>query len=638
MINGGSKLSLEDKPVNLPDQPGVYIFKNKKGEVIYVGKAISLRNRVRSYFQRKSLDPKRGAMMGHAKDLDYIVTDSEVEALILENSLIKQYKPRYNASLKDDKQYPYLKLTLKEEYPRLILTRKMENDGSRYFGPYTNVGSLRETLKIIKKVIPLRSCREKFRVRGKGRPCLNFHLKYCLAPCQGQVPPEQYEKMVRDLTLFLEGRQEKLLRRLEREMHQAAEELNFEKAASLRDKYHALNGLVSRQRVVSPGLKDLDVIGFSRSQSEACMQVFLVRQGKIVGKEQFVLVNTRGLRDEEVITAFIQQYYSSSPGLPSEILVSAAAEEKEILESWLSQKRGAKASIRRPQRGLKKDLVDMANQNAALFLEKKEQEEKTLVALLNDVKEKLNMQETPYRIEGFDVSNLQGSQIVASMVVFEGGVPLPGAYRRFKIQEQQGPDDYLALYCAITRRLKGALREQREMAEGNLTLETAKFLPLPELMLIDGGKGQLKAAREALQELEVEGIRLVSLAKKEELLFLPEEKFPLALPPDSPVLRLFQKIRDEAHRFALTYHRLLRDKVTVNSILTRIPGVGEKRQKNLLMHFGSLKKISQASLEELSSVSGMNRQAAEEVYQYFHEDVTNPTDEEEETPLNGNSN
>lgn len=615
-------MSLKDKPVNLPDQPGVYIFKNKKGEVIYVGKAISLRNRVRSYFQTNSLDPKREAMMGHARDLDYIVTESEIEALILENSLIKQYKPRYNASLKDDKQYPYLKLTLAEEYPRLILTRKIENDGSRYFGPYTNVGSLRETLKILKKVIPLRSCREKFRVRGKERPCLNFHLKYCLAPCQGNVPSDQYGNMVKDLTLFLEGRQEKLLRKLEREMHRAAGELNFEKAAALRDKHQALGGLVSRQKVVSPRLKDLDVIGFFRVQEETCMQVFLVRQGKIVGKEQFILANTEGLKEQEIVTAFIQQYYSSSTGVPAEILVSAAASEKEVLESWLSQRRGTKVFIRRPQRGLKKELIDMVDQNAALFMEKKAQDERNIIALLREVKEKLNLREIPYRMEGFDVSNLQGSKIVASMVVFEGGMPLRSAYRRFKMQEQEGPDDYLALKSAITRRLKGALREQKEVAEGHLFIEAAKFLPLPDLMLIDGGKGQLKAAREALQELQVKDIHLVSLAKKEELLFLPGEKFPLALPSHSPVLKFLQKVRDESHRFALSYHRLLRDKDTVNSILTRIKGVGEKRQKNLLMHFGSLKKISQASLDELSSAPGMDRKTAGEVYTYFHENFS----------------
>lgn len=615
-------MNLGEKPIQLPDQPGVYIFKNKKGEVIYVGKANSLRNRVRSYFQQKSLDPKRGAMMGHARDLDYIVTDSEIEALILENSLIKQYKPRYNASLKDDKQYPYLKLTLAEEYPRLILTRKMENDGSRYFGPYTNVGSLRETLKILKKVLPLRSCKEKFRVRGKERPCLNFHLKYCLAPCQGDVSPDQYGNMVRDLTLFLEGRQEKLLRKLEREMQRAAGELNFEKAAALRDKHQALSGLVSRQKVVSPGLKDLDVIGFSRGQGEACVQVFLVRQGKIVGKEQFTLANTEGLKDQEIMTAFIKQYYSSSTAVPSEILVSAAASEKEVLESWLSQRRGTKVFIRCPQRGLKKELINMVSQNAALFMEKKKQEEKTLISLLKEVKEKLNLLEIPCRIEGFDVSNLQGSKIVASMVVFEGGVPLRSAYRRFKMEGQEGPDDYLALKSAVSRRLKGALREQKEVEGGNLTLESAKFLPLPDLMLIDGGKGQLKAAGDALQELQIKGIAMVSLAKKEELLFLPGEKIPLALPSNSPVLKLLQKVRDESHRFALLYHRLLRDKETVNSILTGIKGVGEKRQKNLLMHFGSLKKISQATLEELCSVPGIDRQTAEEVYRYFHEEFS----------------
>ncbi|MDO9574633.1 MAG: excinuclease ABC subunit UvrC, partial [Candidatus Contubernalis sp.] len=463
-------MRLEDKPVKLPDQPGVYIFKNKKGEVIYVGKAISLQNRVRSYFNHKSLDTKRQAMMGHARDLDYIVTDTEIEALILENSLIKQYKPRYNASLKDDKQYPYLKITLAEEYPRLLLTRKIEKDGSRYFGPYTDVRSLRETLKILKKVLPLRSCKEKFRVRGKERPCLNYHLKYCLAPCQGGVSSEQYGLLVKDLILFLEGRQEKLLRRLEREMHGAATQLNFEKAAALRDKHQGLSGLVSRQKMVSPKLKDLDVIGFFQAERETCVQVFLVRQGKIVGKEQFTLANTEGLEEREILTAFIKQYYSTSTTVPTEILAPALVSEKEVLESWLSHRRGTKVTILRPQRGLKKELIDMVLQNAVLFMEEKKQKEKNVIVLLKEVKEILGLPEIPFRIEGFDVSNLQGSKIVASMVVFEGGIPLRSAYRRFKMEEQQGPDDYLALNSALTRRLKGALREQQEVAEGLLAL------------------------------------------------------------------------------------------------------------------------------------------------------------------------
>ncbi|UNC90782.1 excinuclease ABC subunit UvrC [Candidatus Contubernalis alkaliaceticus] len=612
-------MRLEDRPVNLPDQPGVYIFKNKNGEVIYVGKAVSLQNRVRSYFQNNSLDTKSQAMMGHARDLDYIVTGTEVEALILENSLIKQYKPRYNVSLKDDKQYPYLKITLSEEYPRLLLTRKIEKDGSRYFGPYTNVKSLRETLKVLKKVLPLRSCKEKFRVRGKERPCLNYHLKYCLAPCQGEVSPEQYGGLVKDLTLFLEGRQEKLLRRLEREMHGAAAELNFEKAAALRDKHQGLSGLVSRQKVVSPKLKDLDVIGYSQAEQETFMQVFLIRQGKIVGKEQFTLTNTQGLKAREILTAFIKQYYNSSTAVPAEILTPAVVSEKEVLESWLSQRRGAKAAILCPQRGLKKELIDMADQNAILFMEEKAQKEKNIISLLKEVKQILGLLEIPFRIEGFDVSNLQGSKIVASMVVFEGGIPLRSAYRRFKMEEQQGPDDYLALNSALTRRLKGALREQQEVSEGHLTLDSAKFLPLPELILIDGGKGQLKAALEALQELEFESqINLVSLAKKEEHLFLPGEKSPLVLPSNSSVLKLMQQVRDEAHRFALSYHRLLRDKDAMNSVLTRIKGVGEKRQKNLLMHFGSVKKISQASVDELCLVPGMDSKTAQEIYSYFN--------------------
>lgn len=603
--------------MNLPDKTGVYLFKNKRGEVIYVGKALSLRNRVRSYFQNsRHLEPKIQAMVGHAQEVDYIVTASEVEALILENSLIKQYKPRYNANLKDDKDYPYLKLTL-EEYPRLVLTRKLEKDGSRYFGPYTNVTALRSTLKTLKKIFPLRSCKGEISPGSKERACLNYHMQYCFAPCRGKVSPELYQKLVKDLTLFLEGRQEKLLKKMENDMKQASKDLQFERAAVLRDKYLALQGVVSRQKVVSPRLKDQDVIGYARGEGESCLQVFLIREGKIVGKEKFMLAKTRDMKEGEILTAFIKQYYSSSSFLPVEILIPVEIEDREVLESWLFQRKGKKVSFHRPQRGLKKEILDMAMDNAGFFLKAEKEGMEKREEILQKLGKDLGLEAPPYRIEGFDVSNLYQKEIVASMVVFEKGIPVKENYRRFKIEGFEKPDDYKALKETFSRRLKGALREKREVEEGLLDEDKTKFLPLPELVVIDGGKGQLRGAEEVLKGLDVNNVSLISLAKGEEYVFLPGQKEPLAFPRNSSSLKLLQQVRDEAHRFALAYHRSLRDRGTVNSLLEEIPGIGEKRQKILLTCFGSLERIKKASREELLAVPGLDRRTAEAVYQYF---------------------
>lgn len=604
--------------MNLPDKPGVYLFKNKQGEVIYVGKAISLKNRVRTYFQSSRFQgAKIIAMVSHISDVDYIVTDSEVEALILENSLIKQYKPRYNANLKDDKQYPYLKLTLQEEYPRLFMTRKLERDGSRYFGPYTNVGAIKETLKILKKVFPLRSCRKKFRVRGEERPCLNYHLKYCLAPCQGNISPAEYGDIIKGLICFLEGRQEKILKIMKKEMEKASEELDFEKAARFRDKYLALKQAVSRQKVVSPTLRQHDVIGFAREENETFFQVFLIRQGKIIGKEQFTLTNTGEMEERDIITTFIKQYYSTSSSIPREIMVSADVEDKEVLESWLSQKRGAKVYFHIPKRGLKKEILEMVMHNALLFLEEKARKKAEKEQLFKKLSDQLGLKKIPERIEGFDVSNIQGREMVASMVVFKDGHPDKKSYRRFRLNGLEGPDDCRAIKEVITRRLKGGLRELEELAGGNFDPDKAKFTPLPDLMLIDGGKGQLGAALEASKELGIINMDIVSLAEKEELIFLPGEREPLALPAGSPVLKLLQRIRDEAHRFALSYHRKLRGKETINSVLMEIPGLGDKRQKSLLIHLGGMEEIKKASVEELRSVPGMDKKTAEAVYRHL---------------------
>ncbi len=590
---------LTEKLSLLPDKPGVYLMKDEHGRIIYVGKAVILKNRVRSYFQSsRNHTPKVKAMVNCIADFEYIITGSEIEALILECNLIKKHHPKYNISLRDDKSYPYIKVTLNENYPRVYATRKVLKDGARYFGPYTSAGAVHETLRLLKKLFPLRSCR----ILDARRPCLEHHIKRCLAPCSGNVDDLAYREMIKAVCLFLEGRSDQVVKNLRRNMEQAAGNLEFEAAAKLRDQLNAIEKVTERQNIVT-GSGDQDVLGLARSACGTCVQVFFIRSGKMVGRDHFLLSGGENEEDEAVLAAFIKQYYSQAAFVPREILLPLAVNEQELLAEWLSSIKGGRVAVETPKRGTKKDIVNMAAGNAAVVLEEHAARTKSHADQTSGAVAELGMHlalpVSPERIECFDISHIQGSETVASMVVFEGGLPKKEDYRRYKLKTVEGkPDDFKSMQEVVGRRY-------REAAE-----------PLPDLIIIDGGKGQLSAALEVIRGVGLD-IPVIGLAKEFEHIFREGESEPVILPRHSQALYLVQRIRDEAHRFAITYHRKLRAKRNMVSVLDHIPGIGEKRRKALWDAFGSLNKIKEASVEELAASPGMTRTAAEAVYSFF---------------------
>lgn len=604
-------LLLEEKLKVLPALPGVYLYKDEKGKVIYVGKAINLKNRVRSYFSgQQQNSPKTQALVKKIRDLDYIVTDSEVEALILESNLIKKYKPKYNIRLMDDKNYPYLRVTLQEKFPRLEIARTVRRDGARYFGPYTNVGAVHETLKLLKRVFPLRSCKQT-NFRKQERACLNAHIKRCAAPCQGLISEGDYRKMIDEVMLFLEGRQETLAKKLKKRMQEESVQLHFEKAAELRDQIQAVEKVIEKQKIVSSGSReDFDVLHYAREAQLACVQVLFVRNGKVSGGDHFLLEGVQEMEGCAILLAFLKQFYHRAEFIPPQIVLPQKVEEQEILEAWLREKRGSKVTLTVSQRGHKKELLALASKNAQeslqresrLGAERRKQDEKAL----QEIAEYLHLAEAPHRMECYDISNIQGQETVASMVVFEGGRANPSDYRRFKIKTVEGPDDFASMAEVIRRRFINA-------QSGN-----PRFSTLPDLVIVDGGKGQLSAARAAMSDLGFAHIPTIGLAKQEEWIFLENQTDPLILPRDAQGLYLLQRIRDEAHRFAITYHRLLRGRRNLASVLDEIPGLGPKRKAALLKHFQlSFQRIRQASLEELQHVEGLGSNAARQIWNFF---------------------
>ena len=588
----------------LPDSPGVYIMKDAHGKIIYVGKAIVLKNRVRQYFQSsRNQAPKVRAMVSHVADFETIMTANEVESLILEANLIKKHRPRYNIRLKDDKSYPYVKVTVQEEYPRVFITRRVLRDGARYFGPYTNVTALRDSLKLLKRLFPLRTCRTM-----PDRPCLEYHIKRCLAPCAGKVTEEDYRAMIRAVLLFLEGRTDDVERELEHRMNLAAEAYHFETAARLRDQLSAVRKAAERQNIVT-GAGDQDAVGMARSAAGVCVQIFFIRGGKMIGREHFLLRGSEEESDADILRAFLEQYYNQATFVPREVLLPCAidAAGQEIIERWLAEKKGGgKVVLLTPRRGTKRDLVMMATGNAEKFLADEETrrslaDEQTLGAVA-ELGRYLGLKQPPHRMECFDISHNQGQETVASMVVFEDGMPKKSDYRRFKIKSAEGkPDDFLSMREVTTRRYVGLSEEE-----------------LPDLIIIDGGKGQLSSALEIIRnEAGHKNVPVVGLAKQFELVFTEGNSEPIELPRRSPSLYLIQRIRDEAHRFAITFHRKLRGKRNLVSVLDHIVGVGPKRRESLRMHFGTLDKIKAASVDELAAAPGMNRSAAEAVYHFF---------------------
>ncbi|EGO62332.1 excinuclease ABC subunit UvrC [Acetonema longum] len=587
-----------EKLVHLPDKPGVYLMKNSQGKIIYVGKAVNLKNRVRSYFQSsRNHSPKVLSMVSRIADLEYIITASELEALILECNLIKQHRPKYNISLRDDKTYPYIKVTLGEDYPRLYITRKVAKDGSRYFGPYTNVGAVHETLGLIKKLFPLRSCKK----LDANRPCLQFHIRRCLAPCTGKVDSKTYREMIQSVCLLLEGRSDTVVKELRRQMQTASGNLEFERAAKLRDQLMAIEQVTEKQNVIT-GAGDQDAIGLARSAFGSCVQVFSIRSGKLIGREYFFLANSEHEEDDALLTAFIQQYYNQAGFIPREVLLPLELAEQELLAEWLTGLKGGRVALEIPKRGTKKDIVNMAAGNAAIVLEEQAARLASEVAhtqgAVTELAEYLSIP-APERIECYDISHIQGAETVASMVVFEGGLPSKNEYRRYKLRTVEGkPDDFRSMREVLSRRFRDT--------EG----------VLPGLVIIDGGKGQLSSALEIIRG---QGLTMpvVGLAKEFEYIFREGISDPLILPRHSQALYLVQRIRDEAHRFAITYHRKLRSKRNMVSVLDHVEGIGPKRRKALWDHFGSLAKIKAATVEDLASAPGMTQPAAEAVHAFF---------------------
>ncbi len=602
----------------LPTKPGVYIMKDVDGRVIYVGKAIVLRNRVRSYFQEGAQHPpKTERLVADVADLEWIVTESELEALILECELIKRYSPRYNVRLKDDKRYPYIKVSLQEDFPRLFVVRTMYRDGARYFGPFTSSQVVYQSLDLMRRLFPYRTCDRE--ITGKDRrPCLYYYIKRCVGPCIGVATKEEYRAVIDRVCLFLEGKQEEIIEGLRARMAAESEALNFEKAAEIRDQIATIGQIIERQRIVSGHLNDHDFIAFAREDGQACVQVFFVRGGKLIGREYYLLTGTQDENEAEVMTSFVKQFYDEAAYVPPEILVQSNLDELAVIEEWLHHKRGTKVGIKVPRRGEKHEVMRMAAENAAETLARLraewEADTNKHVEALTELQRALELPAPPSRIECYDISNIQGTSAVGSMVVFVQGAPSKQDYRHFRIKSVEGPNDFASMAEVLRRRFARAKEcDTSHTVDG----KENRWAIMPDLVIVDGGKGQLSAAREAMQEMDVARIHTVGLAKQNEEIYVPGRSAPIMLPRDSQGLYLMQRIRDEAHRFAITYHRKLRDAQTTKSILDEIPGIGPKRRKALLEKFGSLEAIRQATVDELAAAPGMNRRAAEQLAEYI---------------------
>ena len=597
--------SIKNALAVLPDKPGVYLMHDAEGKVIYVGKAVVLKNRVRSYFRNlASHTPKVKAMVAKIAEIETIVTSSEVEALILECNLIKKYRPRYNISLKDDKTYPYLKVTLQEDFPRLYMTRRLLRDGSKYYGPYADAGAMHATVKLLRSMFPLRTCRK----MNPDRPCLNYHIKRCLAPCAGYVSKEEYGQMIKSVCMVLDGRTTELERDLKQRMQAAAEDYAFEEAARLRDQLQAVERLNESQKAVTNNGGDMDIIGFAQDMTGNCLQIFFVRKGKLIGRDNFFLQDG-GEAQQEVLTAFIKQYYNDATFIPREIVLPQLpeVEEQQLIEAWLSGKAERKVELFVPQRGVKRELLQLANDNALKLLS--ERLRKGSLSLKNDeqaaeeLQQALGLEHSLERMDCFDISHTQGSETVASMVVFRKGSISKKDYRKYKIVSAEGkPDDFKSMQEVVYRRYKD-------------------YEDLPNLVVIDGGKGQLSSALEVIRGLGLADLPVVGLAKREEEIFIPHQSTSILLDRDSAALHLIQRIRDEAHRFAITFHRKLRGKRNLVSVLDHVEGIGPKRRQALWKAFKTLEAMKAASVEELAAVEGMNTAVAQTLYDFFRLDL-----------------
>ncbi len=607
---------IQEELKKLPEKPGVYIMKDENDAIIYVGKAKILKNRVRQYFRNtKNQPPKVKAMVKHIKEFEYIVTDSEMEALILECNLIKLHKPHYNIMLKDDKMYPYIKITVNEDFPRIFVTRNYVRDNSKYIGPITDALAVKEMIETIHKLFPIRKCKKVFpRDIGKERPCLNYHIGQCKAPCDGLISKEEYRKYIDEAILLIEGKHEEIAKKMRLEMEEASENLEFEKAMAIRDKLKSIKSIAEKQKMANTGLGDCDVIAFARAYNEGIVQVFFIRGGKMTGREHFLLDNVDGIEREEVITDFVKQFYSGTAFVPKEIIVQddIVSEEKEIIEGFLSDIKGSKVTITAPQKGEKKKLVDLASKNAIIVFEQTgerlKREEKRTVGAVSQIQKALGIDKEIVRIEAYDISNTQGFDSVGSMVVFEKGKAKRSDYRKFKIKTVIGANDFASMEEVLTRRFKRGLSSE----------DNGSFSKMPDLIMMDGGKIQVNAGKSILEKFGLD-IPICGMIKDDRhrtrgLIYNDEEIY---MPLSSEGFLLVTRIQDEVHRFAIEYHRKLREKNALRSVLDDIKGVGEKRRKALMKHFGSVENISKAEVSDLLEVEGMNIKVAESVYAFF---------------------
>jgi len=618
------EFNIEEELKKLPSQPGVYIMHDRRDEIIYVGKAISLKNRVRQYFQSsRNKTAKIEQMVSRIARFEYIITDSELEALVLECNLIKEHRPRYNTMLKDDKTYPYIKVTMYEEFPRVLFSRDMKKDKSRYFGPYTSAGAVKDTIELIHKLYQIRTCNRNLpRDIGKERPCLNYHIKQCQAPCQGYISQEDYGKSIGLVLDFLGGKYAPVIAMLEEKMQAASDEMDFEKAIEYRDLLTSVKQIAQKQKITDSGMEDRDIIAMAKDEKDAVVQVFFVREGKLIGREHFH-VNVATAEDNgQILTSFVKQFYSGTPFIPREIWVQTQLEEEAVIGEWLSAKRGQKVKLIIPKKGQKERLVELAERNAALVLsqdkEKIKREELRTVGAMNEVGSLLGLTGVK-RIEAFDISNISGFESVGSMIVYENGRPKRNDYRKFKIKWVKGANDYASMNEVLTRRFSHGLQEAESLREKGVEEELGSFTRFPDLIMMDGGKGQVNIALEVMEQLGL-AIPVCGMVKDDNHrtrgLYYNNVEIPIDR--HSEGFKLITRIQDEAHRFAIEYHRSLRSKGQVKSILDDIPNIGPGRRKALMRRFKGLEAVKEATLEELEATEGMNSRSAKSVYEFFH--------------------
>lgn len=614
---------IEEELKKLPGKPGVYIMHDAEDTIIYVGKAISLKNRVRQYFQSsRNLGIKKEQMVEQIARFEYIVTDSELEALVLECNLIKEHRPKYNTMLKDDKTYPFIKITLQEEYPRIQIVRQMKKDKAKYYGPYTSGLAVKDVVELVTKLYHLRTCNRNLpKDIKKERPCLYYQIHQCEAPCQGYISKEEYHKKVEQLISFLNGSHKEILKELEQKMLSASEELRFEDAAQYRDLIESVKKIAERQKITDQHGEDKDVIAVAQENDDVVAQVFFIRGGKMIGRDHFFL-HTAGEGKTAVLSSFIKQFYAGTAMIPKEIMIESEIEDREIIETWLSNRRGTKVQIRVPKKGTKEKLVELAKNNAKLVLEKDKErlkrEEGRTIGAVKEISKLLNLS-SAQRMEAYDISNISGFQSVGSMVVYENGKPKRSDYRKFRIKTVEGPNDYASMEEVLTRRFEHGMEEKQQQKEKKQEEQYGSFTRFPDLILMDGGKGQVHSALSVLEKLKLE-IPVCGMVKDDKHrtrgLYYKNQEIPIE--KDSEAFRLITRIQDEAHRFAIEYHRSLRSKNQIHSVLDEIAGIGPARRKALMKHFMGVEKIKEATVEELAEVSSMNEKSAQAVYDFFH--------------------